>query len=441
MGLFASIGRFMAGESAVPTDPMDPRFWGVESAVTSAGVAVTADSALSLDVVQSVLGRLSGTISTLPMMVFKREADGSRAPAPDHPLYRLLHNRPNRFQTAQEFKAEQAVHLAFWRNAYSLIHPGSDGEPIGELEQLHPRRLKQIVQLPDGRRYYTFTSLGGAPDVTYRDDQVWHIRMAPLTDDGLRGKAVFETSRETFGRAIAVEQFGALYFANGGSGGGVLTHPGTFKDKEEQQRFLETWRSGGSGPNRHKDRMALNGVTYARQAVANDESQFLETLKEVAIKLCRLWNMPPHMVGILDKATFSNIEQQSTEYVVYTLAPYITGIEQAAGRDLLFGDDQAEYFVEFNVAGLLRGDFKTRMQGYAWGRQWGWLSANDVRRLENQPSIGPGGDLYLTPLNMSPTGAPGGDGQIGHNGGPPLDDPADDPNDGNPKTPEGDDAP
>ncbi len=158
MGLFASIGRFMAGESAVPTDPMDPRFWGVESAVTSAGVAVTADSALSLDVVQSVLGRLSGTISTLPMMVFKREADGSRAPAPDHPLYRLLHNRPNRFQTAQEFKAEQAVHLAFWRNAYSLIHPGPDGEPIGELEQLHPRRLKQIVQLPDGRRYYTFTS-------------------------------------------------------------------------------------------------------------------------------------------------------------------------------------------------------------------------------------------------------------------------------------------
>ena len=147
------------------------------------------------------------------------------------------------------------------------------------------------------------------------------------------------------------------------------------------------------------------------------------------------------MVGILDKATFSNIEQQSTEYVVYTLAPYITGIEQAAGRDLLFGEDQAEYFVEFNVAGLLRGDFKTRMQGYAWGRQWGWLSANDVRRLENQPSIGPGGDLYLTPLNMSPTGAPGGDGQIGHNGGPPLDDPADDPNDGNPKTPEGDDAP
>ena len=153
--------------------------------------------------------------------------------------------------------------------------------------------------------------------------------------------------------------------------------------------------------------MLLNGVKYARQAVANDESQFLETLKEVSIKLCRLWNMPPHMAGILDKATFSNIEQQSTEYVVYTLAPYIAGIEQAAWFDLLIGEDQDEYFVEFNVAGLLRGDFKTRMMGYAQGRQWGWLSVNDIRRLENQPGIGPEGDQYLVPLNMGPAGAAG----------------------------------
>ena len=419
---------------------MDPRFWGLDSAVTAAGVSVTAENAFSLDVVQSVLGRLSGTISTLPMMVFKREPDGSRAPDPSHPLYQLLHNRPNRFQTAQEFKAELGVHLAYWRNAYSVIHPGSSGEPFGELEQIHPKRLKRITQV-GGRRYYTFSALSGGADVSYRDDQLWHIRMAPLTDDGLRGRAVFETSRETFGRALAVETFGALYFANGGSGGGVLEHPGTFKNNEARNDFLETWRMGGGGSNRHKDRLLTNGVKYSRQAVPNDESQFLETLKEVAIKLCRLWNMPPHMVGILDKATFSNIEQQSTEFVVYTLAPYLIAVEQAAARDLLLGEDQSTYFVEFNVAGLLRGDFKTRMMGYAQGRQWGWLSANDIRRLENQPGIGPGGDVYLTPMNMSPTGAPGADGQIGHNGGPPLDDEADNPDDGNPAQTEDPNAP
>ena len=187
--------------------------------------------------------------------------------------------------------------------------------------------------------------------------------------------------------------------------------------------------------------MLLNGVRYNRQAVQNDEAQFLETLKEVSIKLCRLWNMPPHMAGILDKATFSNIEQQSTEFVVYTLAPYLVAIEQAASRDLLLGDDRDGYFVEFNVAGLLRGDFKTRMQGYAWGRQWGWLSVNDICRLENMPTIGPAGDVYLVPLNMSPTGAPGADGQIGHNGGPPLDDPSDNPNDEDPAQTEDPDAP
>ena len=435
------MGRLFGGSpDSVPSDPMDPRFWGLESSVSAAGVSVTADNAFSLDVVQSVMGRLGGTVSTLPMMVFKRGADGSRAPAKDHALYKLLHDRPNRFQTAQEYKSEKTIHLAFWRNAYDIIHPGPMGEPFGELEQVHPKRLKRITQL-GGRRFYTFANLGAPGDTTYRDDQVWHIRMAPLTDDGLRGKAVFETSRDTFGRALAVETFGSQYFANGGSGGGVLEHPGQFKDKEEEGRFLSTWRSAGGGSNRHKDRMLLNGVKYNRQAVQNDEAQFLETLKEVSIKLCRLWNMPPHMAGILDKATFSNIEQQSTEFVVYTLAPYLVAIEQAASRDLLLGDDRDGFFVEFNVAGLLRGDFKTRMQGYAWGRQWGWLSVNDICRLENMPTIGPAGDVYLVPLNMSPTGAPGADGQIGHNGGPPLDDPADNPNDEDPAQTEDPDAP
>ncbi|MHB8285269.1 MAG: phage portal protein, partial [Caulobacteraceae bacterium] len=417
MGLLSSMGRLFGGaQDAVPTDPMDPRFWGGGTTLTTSGVAVTSDAAFGLDVVQSVLGRLSGTISTLPMMVFKRNADGSKEAAPDHPLYILLHRRPNRFQTAQEFRSELVSHLAFWRNAYSLIHPGLDGEAIGELEQIHPSRLKSITQT-GGRRFYTFNRLNGGGQDTYRDDQIWHIRMGPLTKDGLRGQYVFETAKETFGRAIAVENFGAQYFANGGSGGGTIVHPGTFKTKEEKDLFLEAWRSSSTGSNRHKDKLLLNGVTYTRDAVNNDEAQFLETLKEVAMKVCRLWNMPPHMAGILSQATFNNMEQQSTEYVVYTLAPYIVGIEQAAWRDLLIGSDQDEYFVEFNVAGLLRGDFKTRMQGYAQGRQWGWLSANDIRDLESQPRIGPGGDQYLVPLNMGPAGAAAGDSSIGHNGG------------------------
>ena len=391
----------------------DTRFWGGFSATAIAGLVVDWRSALQLDVVQAVLARLGGTCSTLPIMVYQRVGeDGDAKPARKHSLYKLLHRRPNREQTAQEFRSEQVQHLAYWRNAYSRIVPDAEtGHPVGSLEQIHPSRLQQVWRGPDGWVYYRFSQLLPATgDFVVRQDEVWHIRMAPLTEDGLRGQYTWESSRETFGRAIAVENFGSLYFANGGSGGGTLEHPGTFKDKEEKDRFLETWREGGGGSNRHKDRMLLNGVKYTQLVVKNDEAQFLETKKEMGVAVARLWNMPPHMVGLLDKATFSNIEQQSLEYVIYTVAPFITAIEQSAERDLLVGDEQDEFYVEHNVNGLLRGDWKSRWAGYGLGRQWGWLSVNDVLRLEGMAPIGPEGDVRLVPLNMSAAGQPGADG-------------------------------
>jgi HK97 family phage portal protein len=404
------------GLQASSRDAWDGRWWGGEVIQSLAGQVVTNDTALQLDVIQSVLERLAGTVSTLPLMVFERTGEDSRRVAREHPLYRVLHTAPNRRQTAQEYRDEQQRHLAWWRNAYARIVPGED--PIDELDPIHPSRVTRVERGSDGWVYYTVQRLAPAMghDI-YREDEIWHIRKAPLTPDGLRGRPVWETARETIGKAQAVEAFGALYFANGGSGGGVLKHPGTFKSKEDEQDFLRSWREGGSGLNRHRDRLLKYGVDYDRFTVNNDEAQFLETLKEVGVKLCRLWNMPPHLVGMLDKATFSNIEQQSIEYVVHTLAPWIAAWEQAAARDLLIGADRERYFVEFNVAGLLRGDFKTRWQAYAWGRQWGWLSINDVRRLENMDPVADG-DAYLQPLNMVPAGsAP----PAGADGGDPKD--------------------
>lgn len=387
-----------------PRDPMDARFWGGLTTQSMAGQAVTADSAAQLDVVQAVLERLAGTISTLPMMVYRRTGEDEREPARDHPLFNLLRRTPNARQTAQEFRDEQQRHLSFYRNCYSEIIPAPDGSPIGSLEPIHPARVLKIER-KGGRIFYTIRNLEGGGQSVIEEDRIWHIRKAPLTPDGLMGRPMYDTARETFGKAQAVEQFGALYFANGGSGGGVLKHPGAFKDKQQQADFLDAWRAGGSGLSRHRDRLLLNGVDYTPFAINNDEAQFIETTREMGSKLARLWSMPPHMVGILDKATFSNIEQQSIEYVVHTLAPWISAWEQAAARDLLIGKDQDEYFVEFNVAGLLRGDFKTRWASYALGRQWGWLSINDVRRLENMKAIGPEGDDYLQPLNMVPAGS------------------------------------
>lgn len=391
------------------TDPFDPRLWGQISAMSSAGIAVTADAAHQLPVAQSVLARLGGTVSSLPLMVFERSGPNGedRKPARNHPLFRLLHRQPNRAMTAQLFRDQIERDLAWERNAICIIRPDLDGFPIGELEYVSPRRLVDIFRGAGGTRHYKIRQPAPSSVVeTFSEDEIWHICKAPLTDDGLRGRPVYETSREALGRALAVEQFGARFFANSSHAGGVIKHPGRFKDKDEEGNFLSAWRAAGIGANQHKDRLLLGGADYVPPGLTNETSQFVETRKEMAYSIASLWNMPPHMVGLMDRATFTNIEQQSIEYCVHTIAPDTVAIEQAAIKDLLIGEDQDRYFVEFNLAGLLRGDLKTRWQAYAWGRQWGWLSIDDIRRLENMDPIGAdaGGEQYLTPLNMVPAG-------------------------------------
>lgn len=394
------------GLQANARNAADSRWWGEPIIASLAGQAVTSETALTHWAVRACEEALAGPISTLPMMVFERTGDDTRRVARDHPLFPLLHRKPNRRQTAQEFRDDQQRHLSTWRNCYARILPAEDGGPVGSLEPIHPARILRIERGTDGWIYYSVRRQ--APAVghdVFREDEIWHIRKAPLTEDGLRGKAVWETDRETIGKALAVEQFGALYFANGGSGGGVLKHPGSFKSKEDELDFISSWRSGGSGLNRHKDRLLKYGVDYQPFNVRNDESQFLDTKKQAGYEVASIWNMPPHRVGMLERATNSNIEQQSIEFVMYTLAPWVSAWEQAAGRDLLIGDDADRYFIEINVAGLLRGDLKARWESYAKGRQWGWLSINDVRRLENLDPIGPEGDQYLSPMNMVPAGS------------------------------------
>lgn len=420
-----TLGHWVTGRALGPADPpeaapdpFDPRFWGAFTAATAAGQTVTSASGMQLAAVQAVMEALAGPISSLPLMVFERTGPKSKRPAPEHPLYRILHTRPNARQTAQEYRDDQQRQLAWHRNCLSIIRPAPDGYPIGELEPVHWTRVMRVHRSSDGRVYYDVRRLGGlAGWDTYRDDEVVHIRKAPLSDDGLVGLPVYQTARDLLGSAQAVAQFGALYFGNGGSGGGVLKHPGNFRSTDDRDAFLEGWRSGGAGLNRHKDRLLLFGVDYTPFAVNNDEAQFIETRKQVGYELVALWNMPPHRVGMLERATNNNIEQQSIEFVVYTIAPYVAAWEQGLGRDLLIGEDQDRYFVEFNIGGLLRGDIKTRWTAYAQGRQWGWLCVDDIRELEGLDPLADGqGQLFLTPQNMSPVGRIGDDGQ-------PVDDP------------------
>ena len=258
----------------------------------------------------------------------------------------------------------------------------------------------------DGRLYYTYYR--GTDEaiknkefaVTLQPSDVLHI--PGLGFDGLVGYSPIAMAKNAIGMAIACEEYGAKFFANGAAPGGVLEHPGTIKDP---QRVRESWQStfGGSG-NANKIAVLEEGMKYTPIGISPEQAQFLETRKFQINEIARIFRVPPHMVGDLEKSSFSNIEQQSLEFVKYTLDPWVIRWEQSIQRSLLSRDEKAVYFVKFNLEGLLRGDYQSRMNGYAIGRQNGWMSANDIRELENLDRIPAedGGDLYLINGNMLP---------------------------------------
>ena len=209
-------------------------------------------------------------------------------------------------------------------------------------------------------------------------------------------------ARNAIGLAQATEAYGASCVANGAAPGGVLEHPGTIKDPS---RVRESWQATfGGAKNGNKVAVLEEGMKYTPISVSPEQAQFLETRKFQLNEVARIFRIPPHMIGDLEKSSFSNIEQQSLEFVKYTLDPWVIRWEQAITKTLLSAREKQQLFVKFNVEGLLRGDYQSRMEGYAVARQNGWMSANDIRELENLDRIDEvdGGDLYLVNGNMLP---------------------------------------
>lgn len=229
--------------------------------------------------------------------------------------------------------------------------------------------------------------------------EVLHI--AGLGFDGLVGYSPIAMAKNAIGLAIAAEEYGSKFYVNGASPSGVLEHPGTLKDPS---KVRDSWNAAfaGSG-NSHRVAVLEEGLKYTPISISPNEAQFLETRKFQIDEIARIFRVPPHMVGDLEKSSFSNIEQQSLEFVKYTLEPWIVRWEQSISRSLLSRNEKSSYFVKFNVDGLLRGDYASRMSGYATARQNGWMSANDIRELENLDRISDeeGGNLYLVNGSMT----------------------------------------
>lgn len=365
---------------------------------TTSGKPVNERTAMQTTAVYACVRILAEAVASLPLHVYEYQDDGGKKLVHDHPLYYLLHDEPNPEMTSFVFRETLMSHLLIWGNAYAQIIRDGAGRVLG-LYPLLPDKME--VQRDDKGNIYYVYSRNSDENPTFKEygniklkaEDVLHI--PGLGFDGLIGYSPIAMAKNAVGMTLACEEYGASFFANGANPGGVLEHPGVLKDPS---KVRESWNSVYRGvSNAHKIAVLEEGMKYQQIGIPPEEAQFLETRKFQINEIARLYRIPPHMIGDLDKSSFSNIEQQSLEFVKYTLDPWVIRWEQSLQKSLLLPGEKGKYFIKLNVDGLLRGDYQSRMNGYAVGRQNGWFSANDIREMENMNPIPDeeGGNLYL----------------------------------------------
>jgi HK97 family phage portal protein len=369
---------------------------------TTSGKPVNEHTAMQMTAVYSCVRILAEAIAGLPLHLYKYTASGGKEKALSHPLYFLLHDEPNPEMSSFVFRETLMTHLLLWGNAYAQIIRNGKGEVIA-LYPLMPNRMR-VDRDSKGKLYYSYTrysdeaSAINGMTVTLRPSDVLHI--PGLGFDGLVGYSPIAMAKNAIGMAIACEEYGAKFFANGAAPGGVLEHPGTIKDP---QKVKESWNMAyqGSG-NAHRVAVLEEGMKYQPIGISPEQAQFLETRKFQINEIARIFRVPPSMIGDLDRATFSNVEQLSLDFVKFTLGPWISRWEMALQRSLILPSERASLFIRYNLEGLLRGDFKSRIESYAVGIQNGFYSPNDIRSLENLNLISKeeGGDNYMVNGNM-----------------------------------------
>ena len=373
--------------------------------ISSSGKAVNQNTAMRTTAVYACVRLLAESIAGLPLCVHQYK-NGGRERAVKHPLYPILHDEPNPEMTSFIFRETMMTHLLLWGNAYAQIVRDGMGRVIG-LYPLLPNQMT-VDRDESGAIFYTYLVNSDEKNskrwkkktqVILKAKDVLHI--PGLGFDGLVGYSPIAMAKNAVGLTISCEEYGASFFANGARPGGVLEHPGLVKDYD---RLRDSWQAAyGGSNNAGKVAILEEGMKYQAIGIPPEEAQFLETRKFQVSEIARLYHVPPHMIGELEHSTFSNIEQQSLEFVKYTLNPWMVRWEQSLAKALFNKNERSQYFIKFNVDGLMRGDYQSRMQGYSIGRQNGWLSANDIRDMEDMNPIPDeeGGNLYLINGNMA----------------------------------------
>jgi HK97 family phage portal protein len=391
MGLLTFFDRFRASTS--DRSPWGDFFFEPVASRSVSGMRVSADAAMRLAAVYACVRILSETMASLPLVLYRQRKDGGKDRVTDHWIYRVLAKRPNRHQNPFEWREMLQGHLALRGNAFCQILTDGRGE-ITQLVPIHPDRVRMEL-LDSGEYRYRVRNPAGQEWVLPRG-QMWHLR--GLSSDGLFGLSPIELARESLGMALAAQDYGARFFNNDAKPtGGWIEFPGTFKDQEAKRVFRESYQAAQSGGNRGKVLVLENGMKFHEVGVTNKDAQFLELRKFQITDIARLFRVPPHMIADLDRATFSNIEQQSLEFVMHTMTPWAERWEAAIEADLMLDGDALE--VEFDFANLMRGDAASRSAYYQSGIQNGWMTRNEARVAENLNPIA-GLDQPLRPLNM-----------------------------------------
>ena len=379
----------------------DDRLWTstggytLQNSLSAAGVHVTADRVMQIAAAQACIRVLAEAIAYLPLQIFEWINGEDRQLARSHPLHEKLAHQPNDWQTSFEWREMMMGHALLRPAAYNRILFSPDGE-IDQLIPLHPDRVFP-EQLSNRRIVYHWTPLN-APRQTFVQEEIFKIN--GLSDDGVVGLSRLNLGRDVFGTAIATETYGGSLFRNGAQFGGILRKksPGGLSDVARRNIEADMKKFTGSA-NAFKTLVIEEDLEWTQVGMRARDAEFLASRKFSVIEICRMFRVPPHLVQDLERSTFSNIEHQSLEFVVYTLGPWLRRWEQAIRRDLLVGVDRLRYFAEFNVDGLLRGDIESRYTAYGIAIEKGFKTRNEVRRSENLNPL-PGLDTPLRPLNM-----------------------------------------
>ncbi len=368
--------------------------WAFGGGVSSSGVIVNPANAMQSAAVYACLKVLSESVGMLPLCIYQKGDNGARTPAEKHPLYELLHEQPNEYQTAIEFLEMMVLHLNLRGNAYAYINRTRSGRVV-EMIPIHPDMV--YVQMDtDGQVTYQAATENGARRTMDRSE-ILHVK--GLTINGWLGISPIAYARESIGLSLATEKFGGQLFRNGAKMGGILEHPGKLSD-EAYKRVKNSFDAATSGEEAHKTALLEEGMKFSKISMNADDAQFLETRKFQRGEIASVFRVPPHLIMDLERATFSNIEHMSLEFVQYSLMPWLCRIEKAIRRDVFSADDKKNNTIKFDVSALLRGDAASRSAYYASGITNGWLTRNEARAREYLNPLD-GLDTPLMPLNLT----------------------------------------